>query len=872
MKCLYHLSIIGVWMFCTAAVEGAVINIPDDYPNIQVGIDAAEDGDTVLIADGIYRGPGNTNIQIASKSITVKSTNGPECCLIDCEGTAQGIVLSPGSNGLVWGLTISGGSAVGQSGGGILCDSNCTITNCVFTACTAKKGGAIYTSIYSAPLISNCQFIDNSSLGSGSGMYVDDCSPTIIDCTFTGNHARTGGGIYIVEGSPEISNCIFTDNSASSEGGALAIDFDADPLITHCQFIGNSAREVGGAIYLDDSAEPVIGGSSEVANYFCDNSAPQGADLGCDNEPDNPFNATHNVFANNWQSDYYVSPGVFYDLGGSTSETELITTDVYVAINGADTNDGLTWDTPFKTIHHAYQCVLGTEENPLIIHVGEGLFSESTTGELFPLPLIPYVSVIGKGMELTVLDVEQSGQAMVGYLDESCRIESLTCMNARRSALHITETYAIVENCMFRANSSDFGGGISCFYKPGPEIRNCVITQNTASLGGGINVFESDVIISGCLIFDNEVTRDLSGGEGGGVRLDRSQARIVDCNFSQNRAYSGAGIYATDGQTIINSCRVNENYADRYGGGLMLSTQVQGTATIKNCLITANEANSGAGIACTNNLNITMRYTTISDNISQESGGGMRLKSLTEGDAIGCIIWGNLPDSIYIANTTGVEITHSNVESGFPGEGNIDADPLFIANAMGSYYLSHMATGQEVDSPCLNRGHDLAESTCYVWCLDELTTRTDQVFDEGISDMGYHYSYRTPFPTPSATPHCDASGVTLFMPAKDYLAGDPCYLTAQICNDTSDLLQHIPFFCLLEVSGTYWYYPSWNTDPDWEVLNEISLDVTNINLIPEFLWPDNVGTGSGVSFISAITNSELTEVIGSMDTFEFEFH
>ena len=62
---------------------------PGYYPSIKAAIDAAEDGDVVLVADGIYKGDGNRDISFLGKSISLKSENGPEYCTIDCEGNGR---------------------------------------------------------------------------------------------------------------------------------------------------------------------------------------------------------------------------------------------------------------------------------------------------------------------------------------------------------------------------------------------------------------------------------------------------------------------------------------------------------------------------------------------------------------------------------------------------------------------------------------------------------------------------------------------------------------------------------------------------------------------------------------------------------------
>lgn len=97
----------------------ATIRVPADYPTIQAGIDAAADDDTVLLADGTYAGPGNFNIVFREKTITLRSENGPENCIIDARGegtnTHNGLIILeyPNKDIVVDGLTITGGMAYG---------------------------------------------------------------------------------------------------------------------------------------------------------------------------------------------------------------------------------------------------------------------------------------------------------------------------------------------------------------------------------------------------------------------------------------------------------------------------------------------------------------------------------------------------------------------------------------------------------------------------------------------------------------------------------------------------------------------------------------------------------------------------------------
>jgi hypothetical protein len=116
-----------------------------DYLTIQQGIDAAQDGDEVVVCDGTYTGAGNKNLDFHGKAITVRSAGGPESCIIDCQGDGRGFCFLSGetSASVVDGFTVQNGWVSGEysSGGAILCGSSSpTIANCALIHNTAGVG------------------------------------------------------------------------------------------------------------------------------------------------------------------------------------------------------------------------------------------------------------------------------------------------------------------------------------------------------------------------------------------------------------------------------------------------------------------------------------------------------------------------------------------------------------------------------------------------------------------------------------------------------------------------------------------------------------------------------------------------------------
>jgi hypothetical protein len=100
---------------------------------------------------------------------------------------------------------------------------------------------------------------DAAQYSDGGGIYIEAASPTIANCTITGNSATwRGGGVFNNNASPTISNCVFSNNQSGGEGGALVNQGTSAPVITGCVFADNSALYTGGAIYNSyDSASTI---------------------------------------------------------------------------------------------------------------------------------------------------------------------------------------------------------------------------------------------------------------------------------------------------------------------------------------------------------------------------------------------------------------------------------------------------------------------------------------------------------------------------------------------------------------------------------------------------------------------------------------
>ncbi|MHC4159045.1 MAG: right-handed parallel beta-helix repeat-containing protein, partial [Planctomycetota bacterium] len=380
--------------------------------NIQAGINDVNDGDVVIVSPGTYTGPGNRDIDFLGKAITVRSTdpNDPNivaATIIDCDANRydehRGFYFHNGedTNSILNGLTIINGYEF--FGGGIYCyDSSPTITNCTISGNTSY------------------------SEGGGIGSLVGDISPNL-----------------------KISNCIINNNTAADDGGGISC---VDATITNCEIRGNTAGRTGGGIdcacssiincTITENEASAYGGISGRVNLTIDNCT--------------------------------ISRNAAYAVGAiGLNEGELTITNSKIIGNSANELSGGIYFFTFADEHS--------------LMIDNCIITENSAQEYS----------YGGGVDIVLID---GGNATI---KNSIISGNTSQWMGGIAAYNIDASEIIIANCKITGNSDiNGGGGIGCF---GPtSIRNCTISGNSSlGHGGGICCYYEDSSINDCILWDN---------------------------------------------------------------------------------------------------------------------------------------------------------------------------------------------------------------------------------------------------------------------------------------------------------------------------------------------------------------------------------
>jgi hypothetical protein len=569
------------------------------FDAIQEGIDASVDGDTVLVLDGTYIGDGNKNLHFDAKAITVRSDNGPENSIIDCENDGRGFTFhwsGETDSSIVDGFTITKGNLSDGDGGAISCRAaSPAITNCTITENQAfARGGGVFCYDASAPLISNCTIAANVAASGGAVFCSNGSNPTFISCTVEQNMAERddGGAVFCASSDPEFAECIIAENLASRCGGGFCL-VHSNPTIVSSTVLANTANQRGGGVYCDEYSNPAITNCS-----IEDNTSYHGGGLFFTQS-----NATiaNCVIAGNAAGNQgggvccypNSSPQISYSL--MHANTALQGAAVFCA-------ESSIWISHCRI--HGNTATSG----------GGGLYATGGSAVTVDNCIITRNSGSGGGGMACYLSSAAVTNCIIGGNNAVSSGGGVWCSWSDGS----------IDGCTIAGNRATSGGGGILCWGEGPVISNCAITGNTGEDGAGINHVgfstARPLMITNCLL-----NGGIADGNGGGIVFGGGNASVTNSTIVGNAAANGGGVYS----------------------------DFEATAAVANCILRGNQATMGQQISLGRSLHPSRLGVSYSN-----SEGGVEAVYVEDGCTLD---WGdgNIDaDAVFVGGASGMWSTN----------------------------------------------------------------------------------------------------------------------------------------------------------------------------------------------------------------------
>ncbi len=277
--CFLGLSIVGSSFAATRCVNVSNATPAAPYTtwasastSIQAAIDAAVNGDEILVAPGVY--PITSTLQIpVEKALTLRSTQS-RAAIVDAQGLCAGLYVV-GTNSVIEGFTFRNGVSGGY-GGGVYLGRASTLRDCLVTSNRAWGAGGVMMQDNGA-VVENCAIVSNEASYWGGGVVIYNYTTGLVkDSDICNNVAGDYAGGVAFQGAGTVSNCWIADNQAvlQDSGG---VNLALGGTLVNCVVVGNQAQTVAGGVYatagnvlnctiIGNSAVNLAGGGLYLSN------------------------------------------------------------------------------------------------------------------------------------------------------------------------------------------------------------------------------------------------------------------------------------------------------------------------------------------------------------------------------------------------------------------------------------------------------------------------------------------------------------------------------------------------------------------------------------------------------------------------------
>lgn len=440
------------------------------------------------------------------------------------------------------------------------------------------------------------------------------------DMWVDGAYIRLGGGVYIKSATNfQLHHCKIYKNSAIRGGGVYALQSNLH--ISGCDITVNSA-ELGGGINIQLNSRIYFSETDRSSVY--NNLSANGQDIAISSIGNNV-----DIYLDMGTVDYYNPFFIRYTKAYPNSSDNLgvvainraylreESADFYVSPEGNDENDGLSLQTPFRSIFKAYHHVKSDSLNPRTIHLASGVYS-SAANYLYPLPMKSWVRLKGTGAETCIFENSQYRVTVAGSWAINAILEGVGFSHQENPELKYVITQSMPTNVLIKDVTingciSSYGTGMrfssNSDYSSNVKIDGVRILNQSAPYHSGLSCVSVDLDADG-LVIENCHTTGASMSfvypplYFGGHKLNMRNSKILNNSVNHDEfscvSISNYGTMDFEREIKLSNVLIANNESS-FETPVFISHRFLPRSLISNCTFAANR---GAPFALGVNGNI----------------------------------------------------------------------------------------------------------------------------------------------------------------------------------------------------------------------------------------------------------------------------
>ncbi|MDO9576582.1 MAG: right-handed parallel beta-helix repeat-containing protein [Candidatus Cloacimonadales bacterium] len=642
-------------------------------------------------------------------------------------------------------------NSAATEGGGIYCSGYIPNFEDVIVMSNSAEvnGGGIYLNNYNALLEAGITIISNSANYNGGGIYINNCNAIFEEINVSSNTAEhKGGGIYLIDSNLTLSKMLINNNSAIEKGGAVfAINSEAnyENVTVSC----NSAN-YGGGICSNSSV-------SLLSSSIFWNNSPQEIEFDTSGN-DNLITISFSDITNGEAGITTNNNGIVNWLNGIIDEDPLfadsLNGDFHLTENSPciDAGDPFQPTDPDSTrldmgafyFHH-----LGGNAE-----VWANFYAQSTAVNMTQ-PSYFFDTSIEFFTEITSWhwDFDNDGNIDsylqnpvycypdTGYYAVSLTVEDdlgnfNTMIKTDYMAVH-SPAYSGSLWHIFPDGSDELGNGSLIYpfatiqHGIGATSGSDTVLVHPGTYLENINFSGKNITVTSLSFTTqdtNYVSQTIIDGNANGtvVTFESGEDITAVLNGFTIRNGSEGGIFCSNASPKIQNNVITQNTTNTFGAGISITNF--SAPILKDLEISSNASEGyGGGMGVAVYSHPRLHNITIVNNVAGTFGGGIMCFLHSNPVFVNSIIWNNNPDEVY-SYSDSIIIAYSDIQEGWEGEGNIDADPLFVDPDNGDFNLTE-------NSPCIDAG-----TAYFEWNGEVILDMDENEYYGNAPDMGAYES------------------------------------------------------------------------------------------------------------------------------------